>query len=48
MVLYYHENMTLKEIADALGIAISSISERLKTARTKLRKVLEKEGAYGR
>ena len=48
ILLYYYQDMTLKEIADALGIGISSVSERLKTARTKLRKVLEKEGAYGR
>ena len=48
ILLYYYQDMTLKEIADALGIGISSVSERLKTARAKLRKVLEKEGAYGR
>ena len=48
ILLYYDQDMTLKEIADVLGIGISSVSERLKTARTKLRKALEKEGAYGR
>ena len=48
ILLYYDQDMTLKEIADVLGIGISSVSERLKTARTKLRKALEKEEAYGR
>lgn len=48
ILLYYYQDMTMKEIADALGIGISSVSERLKLARARLRKVLEKEGAYGR
>lgn len=48
ILLYYDQDMTLKEIADVLGIGVSSVSERLKAARTKLRKALEKERAYGR
>lgn len=48
ILLYYYQDMTMKETADTLGIAISSVSGRLKQACAKLRKVLEKEGAYGR
>ena len=48
VLLYYYQDMTMREIADALGIAVSSVSGRLKQACAKLRKVLEKEGAYGR
>ena len=35
-----------KEIADTLGINVSSVSGRLKHAHTKLRNLLEKEDAY--
>ena len=48
ILLYYYQDMTMREIADSLGIAVSSVSGRLKQARAKLRKVLEKEGVYGR
>ena len=48
ILLYYYQDMTMREIADSLGIAVSSVSSRLKQACLKLRKVLEKEGAYGR
>ena len=48
VLLYYYQDMTMREIADTLGIAVSSVSGRLKQACAKLRKVLEKEGAYGR
>ncbi len=43
VLLYYYQDMTMREIADALGIAVSSVSGRLKQACAKLRKVLEKE-----
>ena len=48
ILLYYYQDMTMKEIAESLNIAVSSVSGRLKQACAKLRKVLEKEGAYGR
>lgn len=48
ILLYYYQDMTMREIAESLDIAVSSVSGRLKQACAKLRKVLEKEGAYGR
>ena len=48
ILLYYYQDMTMREIAESLGIAVSSVAGRLKQACLKLRKVLEKEGAYGR
>ena len=48
ILLYYYQDMTMQEIADTLGIAVSSVSGRLKQACAKLRKVLEREDAYGR
>lgn len=47
ILLYYYQDMTMREIAESLDIAVSSVSGRLKQACAKLRKVLEKEGAYG-
>ena len=44
VLLYYYQNMKTEEIADALGIAVSSVSERLKRAREKLRTALK--GVY--
>ena len=46
ILLYYYHDMTMKEIADTLGINVSSVSGRLKHAHTKLRNLLEKEDAY--
>ena len=46
ILLYYYHDMTMREIADTLGINISSVSERLKHAHTNLRNLLEKEDAY--
>ena len=46
ILLYYYPDMTMKEIADTLGINVSSVSGRLKHAHTKLRNLLEKEDAY--
>lgn len=48
VLLYYVQDMTMKEIADTLGIAVSSVSGRLKKACARLRRTLEKEDAYGR
>lgn len=47
-LLYYYHDMTMKEIADTLGINVSSVSGRLKHAHAKLRNLLEKEDAYER
>lgn len=40
-LLYYYQGMNVNEIAQALGIRHSSVSERLKRAREKLRDLLE-------
>lgn len=44
VLLYYYEDMTTEEIADALGIAPSTVSSRLQKAREKLR--LAMKGVY--
>lgn len=41
LMLYYYQDMTLREIAETLGIAESNVSGRLKKARALMRKVLE-------
>ncbi len=41
ILLYYYQDMSTEEIAEALGIAQSSVSHRLKRSREKLRKLLE-------
>ena len=41
IILYYYQDMGTEEIAEALGIAQSSVSGRLKRGREKLRKALE-------
>ena len=41
IMLYYYQNMSTEEIAEALGIAQSSVSGRLRKGREKLRKLLE-------
>ena len=40
-LLYYYENMTMMEIAEALGVSQSTISTRLLRARARLRQTLE-------
>ena len=37
VLLYYYQDMTTEEIADALGIAPSTVSSRLNKARERLR-----------
>ena len=41
IILYYYQDMGMEEIAETLGIAQSSVSNRLKRGREKLRKALE-------
>ncbi len=41
ILLYYYQDMSTEEIAGALGIAQSSVSNRLRRSREKLRKMLE-------
>ncbi|MDO5376909.1 MAG: sigma-70 family RNA polymerase sigma factor [Clostridia bacterium] len=36
IVLYYYENMKMREIAEALGLPVNSVSTRLRRARTML------------
>ena len=40
-LLYYYENMTMVEIAEALGVSQSTVSTRLTRARARLRQTLE-------
>ena len=44
VLLYYYSNMQINEIAEALGLAASSVSGRLRRAKEKLRAALK--GAY--
>lgn len=48
IMLYYWQNMNVKEIAQALGVTHSTVSFRLKSARKKLHDVLEWRLGYGR
>ncbi len=41
ILLYYYQDMSTEEIAETLGIAQSSVSNRLRRGREKLRKLLE-------
>lgn len=41
ILLYYYRDMSTEEIAETLGIAQSSVSNRLRRGREKLRKLLE-------
>jgi len=42
ILLYYYQDMSTEEIAKTLGIAQSSVSNRLRRGREKLRKMLER------
>lgn len=46
IMLYYWQEMNVTEIAQALGLAQSTVSNRLKRARDLLRKVLERRGTH--
>ena len=41
VLLYYYQDMTIEEAAEALGISVSSVAERLKRAKEKLRESLK-------
>lgn len=41
VLLYYYQNMTMQETAEALHITVSNVSRRLESARKALRKQLE-------
>ena len=47
VLLYYYEAMTTDEIAQALGIAKSTVSARLEQGRQALRKALERRRLHG-
>lgn len=47
VLLYYYQNMTMPEIAEALGVNASSVSRRLKAACAMLREALGEEAAHG-
>ncbi len=44
VLLYYYQDMKIEEIANVLGIAASSVSTRLKKARSRLHQALK--GVY--
>lgn len=47
ILLYYYQNMNIREIASALGLAPSSVSNRLKKARERLKDLLERGEYHG-
>ena len=47
ILLHYYQNMNLRDIGQALGLAPSSVSNRLKKAREKLRTLLERGNGHG-
>ena len=48
ILLYYYQDMTMREIASVLGISVSTVGKRVKTACNKLKKMLGKEDLYER
>ena len=44
--MFYYQDMTMREIASVLGISVSAVGKRVKTACYKLKKVLGKEDFY--
>ena len=47
ILLHYYQNMNVRDIAQTLGLAPSSVSNRLKKAREKLRVLLERGDRHG-
>lgn len=46
-LLYYYQNMTMREAADVLGVSPSTVSKRLDRAHAKLRTLLEGRELHG-
>ena len=46
VLLYYYQGLNLQEISDTLGVAVSTVSVRLKKARERLHRELEGGHAY--
>lgn len=46
LVLYYLEELTYKEISDVLHIPVSTVGIRIKRAKEKMKKILEKKYKY--
>lgn len=46
VILYYYQGMDLKEVADTLGVAVSTVSTRLRSARMKLETALKGDTAH--
>lgn len=47
ILLHYYQNMNVREIAQTLGLVPSSVSNRLKKARERLRALLERGNRHG-
>lgn len=47
ILLHYYQNMNVREIAQTLGLAPSSVSNRLKKARERLRVLMERGSRHG-
>ena len=47
VVLYYYQDMTLREIASVLDIPVSTVGKRVKSACSRLKRILGKEDFYG-
>ena len=48
VMLYYYEGLTIREIAEALGVSLSAASQRLSKAKSKLHDALGGGGGYER
>ncbi len=46
-LLYYYQDMTMREVADALGVSLSTVSKRLDRAHGKLHALLEGRKLHG-
>ena len=47
ILLHYYQNMTLREIAQTLGLAPSSVTNRMKKAHARLKDLLERGESHG-
>jgi RNA polymerase sigma-70 factor (ECF subfamily) len=46
VLLFYYEDMSLKEISKALNISVGTVKSRLSRARQKLKAAIELKGDY--